>query len=73
MKNGTNFHRVLDNNGKLIGVLDLNNMIPVRKDVLWVRKRFKVYERSWSGVKYWEDPDYHRWIMLLYLMSEMML
>ena len=21
-------------------------------------KRFKVYERSWSGVKYWEDPDY---------------
>ena len=34
MKNGVDFHRVLDSKGKLIGVLDLNNMIPVREDVL---------------------------------------
>ncbi len=34
MKNGVDFHRILDSNGKLIGVLDFNNMIPVRKDVL---------------------------------------
>ena len=34
MKNGVDFHRVLDGEGKLIGVLDLNNMIPVREDVL---------------------------------------
>ena len=34
MKNGVDFHRILDNNGKLIGVLDFNNMIPVREDVV---------------------------------------
>ena len=36
MKNGVDFHRVFDADGKLIGVLDINNMIPVRKDVLRV-------------------------------------
>ena len=34
MKNGIDFQRVLDSNGKLIGVLDFNNMIPVRQDVV---------------------------------------
>ena len=34
MKNDIDFHRVLDSKGKLIGVLDFNNMIPVREDVL---------------------------------------
>ena len=34
MKNGVDFHRILDADGKLIGVLDFNNMIPVRRDVL---------------------------------------
>ena len=34
MKNGVDFHRILDADGKLIGVLDFNNMIPVREDVL---------------------------------------
>ena len=34
MKNGGDFHRILDADGKLIGVLDFNNMIPVREDVL---------------------------------------
>ena len=34
MKNDVDFHRVLDSKGKLIGVLDFNNMIPVREDVL---------------------------------------
>ena len=34
MKNSIDFHRIIDANGKLIGVLDFNNMIPVRNDVL---------------------------------------
>ena len=34
MKNGVDFHRILDADGKLIGVLDFNNMIPVREEVL---------------------------------------
>lgn len=34
MKNTIDFHRVLDEDGKLIGVLDINNMIPVREDVI---------------------------------------
>ena len=31
MKNTIDFHRVLDEDGKLIGVLDLNNMIQTPK------------------------------------------
>ena len=34
MKNDIDFHKIVDSNGKLIGVLDFNNMIPVRNDVL---------------------------------------
>ena len=34
MKNGLDFHRILDADDKLIGVLDFNNMIPVRPDVV---------------------------------------
>ena len=34
MKNSIDFHRILSKDGKLIGVLDINNMIPVRKEVL---------------------------------------
>ena len=34
MKNDVDFHRIIDEDGKLIAVLDLNNMIPVREDVL---------------------------------------
>ena len=34
MKNGVDFHRVLDADGKLIGVLDFNNMIPVNNSVI---------------------------------------
>lgn len=34
MKNDIDFHKILDTNGKLIGVLDFNNMIPVRPDVI---------------------------------------
>ena len=34
MKNGPDFHRILDSDGKLIGVLDFNNMIPVREDTV---------------------------------------
>ncbi len=34
MKNDVDFHKVFDTNGKLIAVLDFNNMIPVRQDLL---------------------------------------
>ena len=34
MKNDIDFHKILDDKGKIIGVLDINNMIPVRKDLL---------------------------------------
>ena len=34
MNNGIDFHKILDSNGKLIAVLNFNNMIPVRDDVL---------------------------------------
>lgn len=34
MKNDVDFTRILDTNGKLIGVLDFNNMIPVRADLI---------------------------------------
>ena len=34
MKNSLDFHRILDSDGKLIGVLNFNNMIPVRDDVI---------------------------------------
>ncbi len=34
MKNDIDFHKMLDDKGKIIGVLDINNMIPVRKDLL---------------------------------------
>ena len=34
MKNDVDFHKILDSEGKLIGVLDFNNMIPVLEDVL---------------------------------------
>ena len=34
MKNTVDFHRIIDSNGKLIGVLDINNMIPVCNEVL---------------------------------------
>ena len=34
MKNGIDFHKILKDNGELVGVLNLNNMIPVRDDVI---------------------------------------
>ncbi len=37
MKNDVDFHRILDADGKLIGVLDFNNMIPVCEDVLKIK------------------------------------
>ena len=47
MKNSVDFHRVLDSKGKLIGVLDFNNMIPVRKDVLKkVDVRIDIYDSA---------------------------
>jgi protein AbiQ len=34
MKNSVDFYKIIDKDGKLIGVLDFNNMIPVRPDVV---------------------------------------
>ena len=36
MKNAIDFHRIIDTKGKLIGVLDFNNMIPVSEEVISV-------------------------------------
>ena len=33
MKNDTDFSKIIDSNGKLIGTLNFNNMIPVRDDL----------------------------------------
>ena len=54
MKNSVDFHRILDRNGKLIGVLDFNNMIPVREDV--VRKiEIKISKRDSEPVKHYKN------------------
>ncbi len=50
MKNGVDFHRILDTNGKLIGVLDFNNMIPVRDDILW-KVDIKIHPRDGQEIK----------------------
>lgn len=34
MRNREDFSRIIDNNGKIIGALNFNNMIPVSKDVI---------------------------------------
>ena len=34
MRNGRDFSRIFDNQGKLIGALNFNNMIPVTEDVI---------------------------------------
>ena len=54
MKNGVDFHKVLDRNGKIIGVLDFNNMIPVRDDV--VRKiEIKIDKHDSESVKHYKN------------------
>ena len=54
MKNGVDFHRVLDADGKLIGVLDFNNMIPVRKDVLR-RVDLKIHPKDSQEMKHYKN------------------
>lgn len=34
MKNDVDFSKIIDESGKIIGVLNFNNMIPVRNDVI---------------------------------------
>lgn len=54
MKNGVDFHRILDSDGKLIGVLDFNNMIPVRPDV--VRKiQAKIYKNDTPATRHYKE------------------
>ena len=54
MKNGLDFHRILDADGKLIGVLDLNNMIPVREDVLR-EVDLKIHPNDSRDMKYYKN------------------
>ena len=54
MKNGVDFHRILDSNGKLIGVLDLNNMIPVRDDVI-TEVDVKIYSNDSVQIKRYKN------------------
>ena len=54
MKNGVDFHRILDTDGKLIGVLDFNNMIPVRDDVL-MEVDLKVHPKDSQEMKRYKN------------------
>ena len=54
MKNGVDFHRILDADGKLIGVLDFNNMIPVREDVLW-EVDLKIHPKDAQEMKHYKN------------------
>ena len=54
MKNGVDFHRILDADGKLIGVLDFNNMIPVREDVL-MEVDLKVHPKDSQEMKRYKN------------------
>ncbi len=54
MKNGVDFHKVLDTNGKLIAVLDFNNMIPVREDVLKIID-LKIYSNDSREKKFYKN------------------
>ena len=53
-KNDLDFHRILDAEGKLIGALDFNNMIPVREDV--IRKiNVKVHSTDAPALKHYKN------------------
>lgn len=54
MKNGVDFHRILDADGKLIGVLDFNNMLPVRKDVL-SEVDLKIHPKDSQEMKHYKN------------------
>ena len=54
MKNGVDFHRILDTDGKLIGVLDFNNMIPVREDVL-MEVDLKIHPKDSQEMKWYKN------------------
>ena len=45
---------MLDTEGKLIGVLDFNNMIPVRKDVL-KEVDIKIYPHDNQKIRYYKN------------------
>lgn len=54
MKNDVDFSKVFDSKGKLIGVLDFNNMIPVREDV--VRKiEVTVHPQDSAEMKHYKN------------------
>ena len=54
MNNGIDFHKILDSKGKLIAVLNFNNMIPVRDDVLR-RIEFKINNDDSEASQYYKD------------------
>ena len=54
MKNGVDFHRILDANSKLIGVLDFNNMIPVREAVLR-EVDLKIHPKDTQEIKHYKN------------------
>ena len=54
MKNGLDFHRILDSDRKLIGVLDFNNMIPVRDDVVQ-KIQIRISKSDSPATKHYKD------------------
>ena len=54
MKNDVDFSKILDSDGKLIGVLNFNNMIPVRDDVI-DRLDIKIHPKDTPAVKHYKN------------------
>lgn len=54
MKNDIDFTKVFDSHGKLIGVLNFNNMIPVRNDVI-TRMDIKIHPYDSAEVKHYKN------------------
>ena len=55
MKNREDFSRIVDSNGKIIGVLNFNSMIPVSKNVICKMPAKKVFDLSYKWAKEYNE------------------
>lgn len=54
MKNDVDFSKIIDESGKLIGVLNFNNMIPVRDDVI-EKMDLKIHPRDSVSIRHYKS------------------
>jgi len=54
MRNDVDFSKIFDGDGKLIGVLNFNNMIPVRADVI-EKIDMKIHPHDAPSVKHYKN------------------